>query len=235
MNKDDVRIIHKTREDYNRIARHFADTRSGAMELEKFKPLVKKDQYILDWGCGNGRLLHILGDKFARYYGVDQSAKLLAIAKKAFKQEIKAGAVTFVSNAKKAVKFEDNFFDLVFMIASFHHLPDHESRLDLLRQCYKQMKKNARLVITTWNLESDWAKEKFKKDWKLLRANDYLIPWKDQDGNIVVERYYHYFSWQELKNLIREAGFVIKEMYYSKGNRKTIKKHARNLVVIAAK
>jgi tRNA (uracil-5-)-methyltransferase TRM9 len=235
MSQEDLRIIHKTREDYNRIARHFADTRQGAAELEKFTPLIKKDQYILDWGCGNGRLLHILDNKFAHYDGVDQSDKLLQIAKKEYKDQIKSGTVKFSSNAKKEVKFKDEFFDLVFMIASFHHLPDPESRLKLLQTCYTQMKKKAQLVITVWNLESTWAREKFKKDWKLLKENDYLIPWKDQEGKIIVERYYHYFSKQELKSLIIKAGFKIEEMYYSKGNRQVPKKDARNLVVIAVK
>ncbi|MBI2037854.1 MAG: class I SAM-dependent methyltransferase [Candidatus Magasanikbacteria bacterium] len=235
MRKEDVRIIHKTREDYNRIAQLFASTRYSAAELEKFKEFIHDDQYILDWGCGNGRLLYILENKTFHYYGVDQSGELLKIAKKVHAEEVKKGAVKFFSNAKKEVKFKDSFFDLVFMVASFHHLPNSESRLKLLRQVYKEMKDKARLIITTWNLESNWAREKFKKDWKLLSENDYLIPWKTQEGEILAERYYHYFTKKELKELLKKAGFKIEEMYYSKGNHRAPKKDARNLVAVAVK
>lgn len=235
MSQDDVRIIHKTREDYNRIAKHFASTRQAARELEKFTEFVKNDQCILDWGCGQGRLLYILEGKSPRYYGVDQSQELLKIAKITHAVMIKKGKIKFFSNAKKEVKFKKNFFDLAFMVASFHHLPNRESRLKLLKQVYSEMKSGAKLIITVWNLESDWAREKFKKDWKLLRENDYLIPWKNQEGEIMAERYYHYFPKKELKDLLVEAGFKVEEMYYSKGNHVAQKKDARNLVVIAIK
>lgn len=235
MSQDDVRIIHKTREDYNRIAKHFASTRQAAMELEKFKGFVKKDQSILDWGCGSGRLLYILENMSPRYYGVDQSQELLKIAKKTHAGIIKKGKIKFFSNAKKEVKFKKDFFDLAFMVASFHHLPGPQSRLRLLKQVYSEMKSGAKLIITVWNLESDWAQEKFKKDWKLLKENNYLIPWKNQEGKIIAERYYHYFSKKELKSLLEEAGFKIEDMYYSKGNHTVPKKDARNLVAVATK
>ena len=235
MSQADLRIIHKTREDYNRIAPYFAATRYSAAELEKFRDLVGENQTILDWGCGNGRLLYILENKSPKYYGVDQSEELLKIAKKQFTSFIKKGTVKFFSNAKKEVRFEDNFFDLVFMVASFHHLPDTESRLTLLRKTHNEMKKNAKLIITVWNLESDWAREKFKKDWKLLQENDYLIPWKTQEGEVLAERYYHHFTKKEIKELLEAAGFTIKKMYYTKGNHVAPKKDARNLVVLATK
>ena len=235
---DTKEIIHKTREDYNRIAKHFADTRQGAGELEKFIPLIKNDQYILDWGCGNGRLLRILRNKLVHYYGVDQSEKLLQIAKKEYAQQIKKGSVKFFSNAKKEVKFRPQFFDLVFMVASFHHLPDTASRLKLLQEVYSQMKNGARLIITVWNLESNWAQDKLKKDksdWEIFGDNDYIVPWKNQDGELIVKRYYHYFTKKELKGLLVKAGFTIEDMYYSKGNERVPQKEARNLVAIAQK
>lgn len=235
MSIDDVRIIHKTREDYNRIAPYFAATRYHAAELEKFRDLIGKNKTILDWGCGNGRLLYILEDKSPQYYGVDQSEELLKIAKKQFSRFLKTGTVKFLSNAKKEVRFDNNFFDLVFMIASFHHLPNTETRLELLKKTYKEMKKKAKLIITVWNLESEWAEEKFKKDWKLLQKNDYLIPWKTQEGEVLAERYYHHFTKKEIKELLEVVGFKIEKIYYTKGNRVALKKDARNLVVVASK
>jgi len=228
-------LIQKTRDDYNKIARHFAATRHDAGELEKFKPFIENGQCILDWGCGNGKLLHLLGNAPVHYYGVDQSQQLLKIAKKEHAAEVKKGVAKFFCTAHKEKNFPEEFFDLVFMAASFHHLPDIKSRHKLLKKTLKEMKKGARLIMTTWNLDSAWAREKYEKDWKQLKNNDYLIPWKNQEGEVMVERYYHYFTKEELKEVLEKAGFTIEEMYYSKGNERVPQKEARNLVAVAIK
>jgi ubiquinone/menaquinone biosynthesis C-methylase UbiE len=75
VSKDTNEIIHKTREDYNRIAKYFDSTRNNVGELEIFKKFVKNGQNILDWGCGNGRLVYLLKDKKVNYFGTDQSNK----------------------------------------------------------------------------------------------------------------------------------------------------------------
>lgn len=231
-----IEIIHKTREDYNRIAKYFSYTRQHLWtELEWLKKFVKNGQNILDWGCGNGRLVYLLENKNVNYFGTDQSVELLKIAKKSFKKEIKAGWVKFFSTASKKKKFPANFFDLVFMIASFHHLPDRQSRLDLLADMYKQLKPKGKLIITVWNLESDWAKNKINKDWKKIGDNDFLIPWKNPDGEVMVNRYYHHFSKEELSGLLKEAGFKIKSAEYGEKATWTDKKGGRNLIAVTQK
>jgi len=230
-------IIHKTRDDYNRIARHFSDTRNRVWpELEQFSHLIKAKQNILDWGCGNANILNLFNKKEIKYFGVDQSVKLLEQAKKKFPKLIKTGQAKFFNTAKRQKKFPNDFFDLVFMIASFHHLPDKKSRLQILHKTLKEMKPEAKLIITVWNLESDWAKKKIKKDWKKIGENDYLIPWKNQDGKVEVERYYHHFSKNELRDLLEESDFKIKKLeYFSKNTFSADKVNSRNLVALAEK
>jgi len=230
---DSKAIIHKTREDYNLIASLYAATRYKLGEdLKPFKKLVKDGQKILDWGCGNGRLIYSLEDKKVNYFGLDQSVGLLKEAKKQWADKIKSGQVKFFSTASKAKNFSNNFFDLAFLIASFHHLPDHDTRLALLQKIYKELKPKAKIIITVWNLESDWAKNKFQKDWELMSENDFLIPWKNQQGELIAKRYYHHFSPSELKSLLAEAGFKkIKTSYDN--NVKFTGKTGRNLIAVA--
>ncbi len=235
LRKDTTKIIHKTREDYNRIARYFDSTRNNAGELEMFKPFIKNGQNILDWGCGNGRLVLLLKEKRVNYIGTDQSDELLKIAKKNYQKEIKEGWIKFFSTAKKKKSFSKDFFDLVFMIASFHHLPDKQSRLELLKDVYKQLKPSGKLIITVWNLESDWAKSKIDKSWKQIGENDFLVPWKTPEGEQLAERYYHHFPKEELSGLLTEAGFKIKKIDYSERTNWTDKKGGRNLIAIAVK
>jgi ubiquinone/menaquinone biosynthesis C-methylase UbiE len=236
MDKDDVRIIHKTREDYNRIAKYFSGTRMHIWnELKFIEQYIKNGDVVLDWGCGNGRMVTLLKDKKIEYVGIDQSDELLVIAKKLFAQEIKDGWVQFFSNATEEKQFLDSFFDVVLMIASFHHLPSHESRLNLLTKTYKEMKRGGTLIIAVWNLESEWAKAKINKNWKMIGENDFLIPWKNPQGEILAERYYHHFSKEELKNLLEESGFTIRQLEFSEQATTSDKKGGRNLIAIAIK
>lgn len=225
-------IIQKTRDDYNKIAKHFATTRYDTWpELEQFKSFLASGQCILDWGCGAGRLLLFLKDHAIKYFGVDQSNELLKIAKKKYAAEIKQGGARFFCTANKAKKFPEQYFDLVFMVASFLHLPDVKSRLNLLKKTYREMKSGGRLIMTVWNLGSDWAKtKKFKK----IGENDWLVPWKNADGKVEVERYYHHFRKEELSDLLAKANFKIEKMDYFDGTW-TDSKGGRNLVVVAIK
>lgn len=241
-------IIKKTRDDYNRIAPHFSATRVEARELRQFIPFIAPGQRILDWGCGNGRLVYILQNKGVEYIGTDQSAGLLEQAEELFQKEIKEGWVKFIctdptvetrfiasssQRSSKEVKFPENYFDLIFMIASFHHLPDEASRLELLQKVFKELKQDGKLIITVWNLESDWAKEKLQSGYKKMGEYDYLVPWKTKEGEVLVERYYHHFTKDELEKLMREAGFNIEEMYFESKGEKVLEKEGRNLVVVA--
>lgn len=234
--KDTNEIIHKTREDYNRIAKYFSDTRQRLWtELEWLKKFVKNGQNILDWGCGNGRLIYLLEGRRVNYFGTDQSDELLKIAKKSFVKEIKAGWAKFYSTAKKKKLFPLNFFDLVFMIASFHHLPDKKSRLELLADVYNQLKPGGKLIITVWNLESDWAKKKINNSWEKIGENDFLVPWKNPEGKVLANRYYHHFSKEELAGLLKEAGFKVARLDYDDKTNWSDKKGGRNLIVVATK
>lgn len=229
-------IIQKTRDAYNKIAGAFSGTRYDVWpELEQFKPLVKNGQSILDWGCGNGRLLLMLKDYDIRYFGLDQSQALLKIAKKKHADLIKQKKAAFYCTAHKEKKFPDNYFDLAFMIASFHHLPDKKTRLALLKKTLRELKPGGKLCMTNWNLKSDWSKAKMQKDWKKIDENNFLIPWKNQEGKILAERYYHHFTPDELSSLLEEVGYIVERIDYSGLAKWNCDKSGRNLTVVATK
>ncbi len=236
MSQDDVRIIHKTREDYNRIAQYFSNTREHAWpEFKYFSSFIKDGQNILDWGCGNGRLTFCLQDKKVKYFGIDQSLELIKIARKKFTEDIKNKRVKFFCTGSKNKNFAPEFFDLVFIIASLFHLPSEESRLALLQKIYKEMKVGGKVVVMVWNLASDWAKIKAKKSWKKIGENDFLIPWKNPQGELLAERYYHHFTPVELKGLLNKAGFKIKNIKFMKDGAWTDEKGGQNLIAVAIK
>lgn len=230
-------IIAKTREDYNRIAEHFSDTRydKKTTVLEQFKEYLENGQSILDWGCGNGRLLFLLKDFDVTYVGTDQSIELIKIAQDLWKEAIEKGKAQFFCTEEQEKEFSAEYFDLVFLIASFHHLPDEESRKNLLDKIFVEMKSGGKLIMTNWNLESDWAQGKLEKDWEKLSNNDFLIPWKNRQGEIIVKRYYHHFTEQELRMLLEKSGFKIEKLFYYAITSWSDKKGGQNLVAVVSK
>src|SRR3989338_3115660 len=242
-----VDLIQKTKEDYDAIAEAFAATRAEAgSDLIQFKPFIEPGQRVLDWGCGNGRLLYLLdevlttkafgqsGTERLEYLGVDQSEEMLKIAKHSFTRLMEDGQVQFFSTAQSEKKFPADFFDVAYLIASLHHLPDSVGRFDLLKQIFYELKPGGRLFVSVWNLESEWA-ETQKRKWTELAPNDYLIPWKNGAGEVLADRYYHSFTSTELDELVKAAGFTIEKIMYSTDGKEVPKNEGRNIVVFASK
>ena len=68
--------------DYNSFAGQFSQTREYLWD--DIKPLIKyikENDKVLDIGCGNGRLYHVLKEKQIIYTGLDLSEELIKIAK----------------------------------------------------------------------------------------------------------------------------------------------------------
>ncbi len=230
-----VDLIKKTRDDYNKIAKEYAATRPHVWgELLQFKPYLRPGQKILDWGCGHGRLIELLKDVDVEYFGIDQSIKQIQLAKKMFAPLLAKRTAHFFCTAHREKKFSKEFFDVEFMIASFFHLPNEKTRLQLLKKLFSELKPGGHLFITVWNLKSDWAKQK-KRGWKQITPNDFFIPWKDKKGAVMVERYYHHFEKNELKELLEKTGFTVESMEYQMSTSRGDGKSGRNIVVIAKK
>jgi len=235
--RKDAKIITQTRDNYNLIAASFNSTRqSGWPEFKYIEEYIVSGQRIFDWGCGNGRYFEAVKDKKIFYYGADISRELIKFARAKYQSQIESGQAEFVCTENGEINFPNNFFDLVIMIASFHHLPSFETRLELLKKINKEMKLGGRIVMTNWNLGSIWAlNKKLKPGWKELSKNDFLVPWKDKDGKIITQRYYHSFSKAELKDLLSQAGFKVEISEFSKGTAWSDDNGGRNLITTAVK
>lgn len=78
-----------------------------------------KYEFLLDVGCGTGFLIDILAKQnSADYYGLDLSEEMLRVA-----NGKGIPGATFVHGAADKLPYEDNRFDVVTCIQSFHHYP----------------------------------------------------------------------------------------------------------------
>ncbi|MCL5093878.1 MAG: class I SAM-dependent methyltransferase [Patescibacteria group bacterium] len=202
-----LEIIRKTREDYNKIADHFNVTRAYPWKnlVPHLNRPLKNGDKILDLGCGNGRLLLAL-DKKINYTGIDGSEKLIKIASELHPKE------KFVIEDILNLPFDKESFDLIYSVAVIHHIPSEELRLNVLSEIKRCLRSKGKAVITAWNLEKMEKYQEFacyeKEGWE---KGDYLIPWKNSKGEIITQRYYHTFTFEEIADLFKKVGFKILE------------------------
>jgi len=219
-------LIEKTKKDYNLIAKDFSEKRKKIWEelMFLFKDL-KEGERILDLGCGNGRWFKLFKEKRVKYIGVDNSEKLIEIAKRNFPEG------NFILAEATSLPFRNNFFDKVYCIAFLHQVPSSFFRKKVLSEVKRVLKPEGKLILTVWKIFR--LKEKLlllkytifkilgrsKLDWK-----DIFIPWGKKTS-----RYYHCFSQKELEKLIKETNFEILKI----GTIKNKKGNRQNFYLVA--
>ena len=235
-------------------------------EFSDFKPYLHSGQSVLDLGCGNGRLyFSFLKDLNLEYHGIDINERLIGIAREAAKADTchsraggnLKGAINnnnvdscFRRNDKKGsaslcyfkvgniatLTYPDNYFDVIFCIATFHHLPSKELRLKALNEIKRVLKPDGYLLMTNWYWWQSFPWKYFfnKFFWK-NSWNDLFIPWKNQKGEVITDLYYHAFTINELKKIINDSGLNIEKIYLFDKEKKTRKKSRINLISIVKK
>ena len=207
-------ILKDTISSYNAIASRFSDTRSFSRPfLQKLAKYAESGGQILDIGCGNGILLESL-PKNMDYFGIDVSASLIEEAGKKY-EEFKEKFSVF--NGLK-IPFPDKSFDFVFSIAVLHHIPGEDFRLNHLKEITRVLKPGGKAIIGVWQLWDRMFLRYFLGNIgnKLIGKSkigfsDFYIPWKDGNGKILAERYFHAFTLKELLSLHKKSGLNISE------------------------
>lgn len=99
---------------------------------------------VLEIGCSSGEFLASLQKK-------GWEVKGLEISKKATQEAIKKGIDVTVHDANEKLPIEDDSFDVVISGETIEHLFED---VDFLNECYRVLKKDGILIITTPNLTS---------------------------------------------------------------------------------
>ncbi|MDD4661839.1 MAG: class I SAM-dependent methyltransferase [Candidatus Pacebacteria bacterium] len=187
------KILIKTCNDYNKIAERFSSARKNTWdEFDFLFNNIKDGERVLDLGCGNGRFYEKL--KKTNYTGIDNSEKLISIAKNNYPD------VDFKVASALEIPFKEKEFDKVYSLAVLHHLPqDYHSRF--LEEIKRVLKDDGILIITVWNLNE----RKKKEDVKKINDKEILIPWHG-----VEDHYFYVFDLEELVELFKDFTIVEK-------------------------
>ena len=141
---------------------------------------------LLGVGCSSGEFLFFAQKRGFETYGIELNPLTAEIAQ--------ANGLWVRQGTLKDARFEDNFFDIVFLGDIIEHVP---SPRELLLECRRILKKGGILVVSTPNLDCFWARATFKLwEW-------FSIPWS------VLTPPHHLFQFREdnLKMLLKELGF----------------------------
>ena len=206
---------------YNTIAKDFSATRNHPWgEFDEFIKYLPKNARVLDVGCGNGRLLETLVPyDIASYTGVDISKNLLIEAQK------KHLNAEFIHDDMRTLStIKNRQFDAIFCIASFHHLPDDQDRIQTLQTLQTLLAPQGIICMTNWNLfQKKYIPYINQGFWRWIKGknqswNDTLIPFTGSNGK--TDRYYHAFTPPELKKLFDKTGLTIIDFFaYNKNKR----------------
>jgi SAM-dependent methyltransferase len=222
--------MEENRLSYDLLADDFSRTR--ARVWEEFKSLGEYFQdgdRVLDLGCGNGRFYNLAAQtgKEIQYFGVDNSEKLIVLARQKYPQG------QFMVNDGLKLPFEDGYFNKILCLAVLHHLPGDELRREFLREVRRALAKDGLLILTVWFA---WTR---RQSWKFLIKYSWLkiigrskLDWGDfyQPWGKKGTRYFHNFTTKELRRLLTGAGFRIQSIGFL--NRRS---GERNIVVMAGK
>lgn len=226
------KILKQTEQGYDLISGKFSQTRKHFWgNLEFIKDYTKRGDKVLDYGCGNGRLLELFVGRKVDYIGVDVSKKMLDIAcEKHTNTGNSREKISFqkISPSQISLPFKENYFNTVYAVAVFHHLPSQKLRLEIAKELYRNLKPNGHIVITVWNLWQKRYRKNIFKNWNnklkknlFLRIksgeflgdldwNDCWINFTDNEGK-KFKRFHHAFTKQGLKELFEQVGFKIEK------------------------
>jgi ubiquinone/menaquinone biosynthesis C-methylase UbiE len=134
---------------------------------------VKKDQKVLDVGCGTGLLsLRFLEKADCYITGIDSSAEMLSIFIEKIKKLALSERVVYKLEDAKSIEFEPDSFDIVASTITLHH---QKNKYPTIKKIYNILKPKGRFVLGDVNIDTtgkitdpirvsrllEWLKEEF--------------------------------------------------------------------------
>ena len=172
----------------NQVNYHKKGTR--AYEASK---LIRKCDNILDVGCGDGALFHLVKDKCKAYYGTDISKTALNLIKD------KKVHTKIVNLNTEKLPFNDNMFDYTVCLDVIEHVFDP---LNLVNELFRVTKPKGYVIISTPNIRY------YKHILKLISGR---FPNTSGDLEHYDGGHIHYFTYQDVVDLCIDQSSKVKK------------------------
>lgn len=175
----------------------------GRWPRNRFEALVRwagDGDRVLDVGCGDGRVLYNLADRFDELHGTELSGQRLAQARHTlaeFTHKLSA------EDIESGLHYEDNYFDCVISADVIEHLLDVRAAL---RQMVRVLRPEGRLVLATPNVAS-------LKRRAILLLGRFPATSGPREGletepsdGLIDGGHLHYFTYGMLEHLLEQVG-----------------------------
>lgn len=193
--------------DLSIYAVHFKQRRERILKIADALGLAR-DSNALDAGCGPGAYLTPLLEKGFRVSAVDQSAGMVEKARENFSEHY-ADRVRLTVSSLESLPFANEEFDLALNVAVLMYV---SGDAHAIAEIYRVLKPGGTLIITVDNkrdladmLDLPMRLRRLWRRWKPMAKN--AIELEDRPATLKPRNY----SPNELKHLLRSAGFVIDE------------------------
>ena len=139
----------QSRQHFNKQAKEYDENTSSyfsgpaKISCEDIRVYLENNTYekLLDIGCGTGWLINSLAkQRSAQYFGLDISENMLQRAK-----DKNIPNATFVIGSSDDLPYEDEMFDIVTCVQSFHHYPDSKKAM---QEAYRVLKKGGLYILS---------------------------------------------------------------------------------------
>lgn len=179
------------RETYNKIAKNWdKDHEKDTWWIEgadNFLALLPKDAHILDIGCAGGPKTNYMKKKGFQVEGIDFSESMIESAKKRF-PDINFNVLD-VYDLEKLNKTYDGIFSQAVIL----HIPKKRV-MKVLEKMKSKLNKNGLLYIAVKEIRDNGIEEEIKKE---------------DDYGFEYERFFSYFSLDELRDYLKKLGLEI--------------------------
>lgn len=211
------------REVFNQIAESWYRIRHWPLLREDLDVLAARWQTgkLLNVGCAHGPDFLPFSQGF-QLWGMDSSRAML---KQAMRYSAKFKLyVNLVASDALFLPFPDSTFDWAVSVATYHHIKGTEQREKAFRELRRVLRPEGEAFITVWN----HGQPRF---W--FKSREQRVPWRLKDK--IVYRYYHLFSYGELRNLLVKSGWEIVSMSPERSYHFPMRDFSRNICVLIKK
>jgi ubiquinone/menaquinone biosynthesis C-methylase UbiE len=154
---------------------------------------LQPEDDLLEIACGNGYFLKKYALHVHNIAGLDLSELCIKMATKKNKNRVKAGTAKFMCGEATKLPWKENMFSVTTSMASFMMFP---KPVDSLKEMYRVLHPAGRVVVCIeWNAEDE----------------------KDHSKDI--KKYgMHLYTENDVRNMLKEAGFSDIGITYAKGH-----------------
>jgi 2-polyprenyl-3-methyl-5-hydroxy-6-metoxy-1,4-benzoquinol methylase len=213
---------------YDNFSESFSATRHQVQPgVGRISQMIPKDASVLDVGCGNGTLARRLAAQgfSGTYLGVDLSEGLLADARRLIATP-PAGTYAFLgvdlADPNWPASLRHQPFEWLVAFAVLHHLPGEDLRQQTALAFRELISPEGLAVVSVWQWHNSPKLRQRVLSWSTvgldpneLDVGDVLLDWRA--GQAPGLRYVHTFSEASLTALAEQAGFYVRDSFYSDG------------------